>query len=102
MQESRWAAILASVAACITAYSEFSDTDKKLLRYSDSINILDSILLWWRTLTNVEKASIRNIDELVDNCEGVFMSERQAWVSTMMTANQKKAKDGEEEEGEEK
>ena len=75
------------MVGCITAYAEFHGTEKKLMRFSDSINSIDSILLWWRTLTDVEKASMKNIDELIDSCENIFMSERQAWVSSSMKSN---------------
>jgi len=97
MKKSQWAALPAAVVAALTAWNEFAGSEKKLMRYSDSISGLDSILLWWRTLTDVEKASMANVDDLVDVCEGIFQNERQAWVSTSMNVK-KAAKKGEEEE----
>jgi hypothetical protein len=85
MELSKWAAVPTALTAGFAAYSEFHGTEKKLLRYSDSIANLDSILLWWRTLTDVEKASIDNRNKLVSSCEQTFQSERQAWVSTSMS-----------------
>jgi len=84
MDQSNWAAVPTALTAAFAAYSEFHGTEKKLLRYSDSIANLDSILMWWRTLTDVEKASIDNKNKLVTCCEQIFQSERQAWVSTSM------------------
>ena len=82
---SKWAAVPAALTAAVAAYSEFHGTEKKLLRYSDSIANLDSVLMWWRTLTDVEKASVENKNKLVSTCEQTFQSERQAWVSTSMS-----------------
>ncbi|GMI27381.1 hypothetical protein TeGR_g6154, partial [Tetraparma gracilis] len=92
MKLSHWAAVPASLAAAVTAFSEFNGTEKKLLRYSDCISGLDSILLWWRTLTDVERAGTSNVTELVQACENVFQSERQAWVSTSMGTKKEKDK----------
>ena len=83
--QSHWAAISTALVAMITAYSQFHGTEKKLLRYSDAVASLDSILLWWRTLTDVERASSDAKTELVTNCELVFQNERQGWVTTSMS-----------------
>jgi len=85
MSLSKWAAVPTALTAAVAAYSEFHGTEKKLLRYSDSIANLDSVLMWWRTLTDVEKASVENKNKLVSTCEQTFQSERQAWVSTSMS-----------------
>ena len=82
---SHWAAISTALVAMVTAYSQFHGTEKKLLRYSDAVASLDSILLWWRTLTDVERASADAKTELVTNCELVFQNERQGWVTTSMS-----------------
>merc|ERR1711924_330067 len=81
---SSWAAISVAVATAATAYSKFLDPEKKLRRFSDTIAAIDSILLWWASLTDVEQATQVNINDLVARCEDLFQSERQAWVSTAM------------------
>ena len=82
---SHWAAVSTALVAMVTAYSQFHGTEKKLLRYSDAVASLDSILLWWRTLTDVERASFDAKTELVTNCELIFQNERQGWVTTSMS-----------------
>ena len=40
--------------------------------------------MWWTHLTDVDKASVLNIDRLVSSCEDVLETERGAWMSTSM------------------
>ena len=82
---SSWAAISTAITASCTAYAQFQGTEKKLLRYSDGVSGLDSILLWWRSLTDVERASMDAKTQLVTSCESIFQSERQGWVTTNMS-----------------
>ena len=101
--KANWAAVPTALTAMATAYNEFGGCEKKLLRYSDSISNLDSILLWWRALTDVEKASVEAKSKLVDSCERSFQSERQGWASTnmsnkMLMAVKKTTGEGDEEE----
>ena len=55
-----------------------------MTRYSNTVSEIESILTWWRTLTEVDRASIPHINKLVDACETVFHNERSAWVATSM------------------
>ena len=43
------------------------------------------------SLTDVDRASLANIDELIISSEGLFATERQAWLSTSMVTKQIKA-----------
>lgn len=79
-----WTTIAASVTATVTAYSKFLTPEKKLQRFSDAVIGIDSTLLWWTSLTDVEQASPGNVSSLVRRCEEMFQLERQAWVSTAM------------------
>jgi hypothetical protein len=43
-----------------------------------------AVLLWWKQLTSVDKASVGNVNILIITCEDLFEREREAWVSTSM------------------
>ncbi|KAK3266061.1 hypothetical protein CYMTET_25291 [Cymbomonas tetramitiformis] len=84
MNMSQWAPISAATATALTAYSKFKGHDKKLQRMSEAIAGVETLLLWWGTLTEVEQANLSNVNALITACEETFKSERQAWVSTAM------------------
>jgi len=82
--KAEWAASLTALAAAMTGWVEFSGYQHKLTRYSNTISEVNSIVLWWRSLTEMEQASPLRINQLIDCCEQAFMNERQAWISTSM------------------
>lgn len=45
---------------------------------------------------------MKNIDDLIESCEGIFQGERQAWVSTSLKTGMKGKKDGDDKDGEDK
>ena len=83
--QAPWAAVLAALSTVLTAWAAFHSTDKKLARYSATINAIDELVLWWHEMTEVEKSSIPNINAIVAACEEVFKQERQAWLSTSLS-----------------
>jgi hypothetical protein len=85
LQQAPWTSVLAALSTVLTAWAAFHSTDKKLARYSATINAIDELVLWWNEMTDVEKASIRNINVIVGACEKVFKQERQAWLSTSLS-----------------
>ena len=52
-----WVASLSGLAGAITSWSEFSDTTRKIERYSRSAIGLEKLLSWWDSLSEVRKAS---------------------------------------------
>lgn len=95
-----WAVIAAASAAAITSYRTQVDVDQKLKRFSDTIAGIDEVLLWWRSLRDVDQAQVANVTLLVKSCEELFDSERQAWVSAAMaSAALNKAETTEQDEG---
>ena len=58
-------AIISAVTSGITAWTEFVSTERKVSRYSACIVALEDIILWWDSLSNVEKNSPVNIHELI-------------------------------------
>ena len=81
-----WAPIIAACAGATTAWLEFSDTSKKLARYSDVVHQVSNVVTWWRSLTDVDRANLANIEQLILRSEELFATERQAWLSTSMVA----------------
>lgn len=60
---------------------EFNSTSAKLARYNGIIVALSNLLLWWDSLSLVDKASPVNIDTLVQRGEETLNAERAAWLS---------------------
>jgi hypothetical protein len=77
-----WTAIVTAVSTSVTAWTAFRSTDKKLSRYANTVNACDNVLLWWKSLSDVDKASVVHIEQLIGTCEEIFRNERQAWMST--------------------
>jgi len=79
-----WAPMIVAMTAALTSWQEFQSTSKKLTRYSDVVHSLTQVVHWWEQLTDVDRASLDNIEELILSCEDLFATERQAWLSTSM------------------
>jgi hypothetical protein len=83
---SAWSAVSTGAVAALSAYTEFSDTEKKLRRYSDTVQQAHRVLLWWHALSSIQQTASFNL--LVERCETCFASERSAWVSSMASQKQ--------------
>lgn len=79
-----WTPVVASLVGTMMAWLEFNGTSKKLSRYSDVVHQVNSLILWWKRLTDVDRASLANIEQLIMSGEEMFATERQAWLSTSM------------------
>jgi hypothetical protein len=86
MKLSEWAALATSFSAATAAWKGFAETDKKLSRYSNTVEKLASTVLWWRQLSEVEQASLSKVDVLISTCEGIFEREHDAWLSTSLVS----------------
>uniref|UniRef100_A0A7S1HP90 SMODS and SLOG-associating 2TM effector domain-containing protein n=1 Tax=Hemiselmis andersenii TaxID=464988 RepID=A0A7S1HP90_HEMAN len=60
-----YVAILTSVTAGVMSWMEFTSVSKKLSRYNSSVVKLEGIILWWESLSAVDRASVVKIGELV-------------------------------------
>ena len=74
-------AIISSASAAIAAWMEFRSTAQKVSRYNAIIVSLKNILLWWDSMSQVDRASPVNIDLLVQMGEATLNAERDAWMS---------------------
>eukprot|EP00802_Teleaulax_amphioxeia_P002218 Tamp_02220.p1 GENE.Tamp_02220~~Tamp_02220.p1 ORF type:complete len:1055 (+),score=171.08 Tamp_02220:1064-4228(+) len=79
---SKYVAILTATTAAVTSWLEFHSTSTKISRYSASILSINNLLLWWDSISDVDKASPANVDHLVSMGEGIVNTERHAWLST--------------------
>jgi len=77
-----WVVAVASLSSAVTSWIEFCDTARKVERYTRAITSLQKLLSWWKSLTEVERASTENISMLVVTSESIIAQERLAWVST--------------------
>ena len=77
-----WVIGVSSGAAALTSWQEFTDVSHKTERYNRAVFELRNLLSWWKSLSEVEKASKASIVQLVHSAEGVISEERLAWMST--------------------
>ena len=91
-----WVAIVAAAATAITSWGEFSDTQAKVERYSNATMHLKKLLSWWRSLSEVQKASRDSIETLVRSSEEIISNERTSWMSISSTKQVAEDKEGDE------
>jgi len=82
--------ITSAGTASIAAWMEFSATAQKVSRYNGIVVALSNILLWWDSMSSVDKASPVNIDLLVQMGEATLNAERGAWLSAGAPKGEKK------------
>jgi hypothetical protein len=89
-----WAAVVAGLISAIMAWQGFVGTDRKLNRYTTGILALQRHLLWWESLTPVEKVSMLNVNRLVSIGEAVKMDEVNAWADAKRSIDSDRDDDG--------
>eukprot|EP00282_Hemiselmis_andersenii_P037558 CAMPEP_0169426518 /NCGR_PEP_ID=MMETSP1042-20121227/250_1 /TAXON_ID=464988 /ORGANISM="Hemiselmis andersenii, Strain CCMP1180" /LENGTH=1005 /DNA_ID=CAMNT_0009536455 /DNA_START=113 /DNA_END=3128 /DNA_ORIENTATION=- len=99
LDSQEWAAVVTAVAAGLTAWAEFSGTEKKLYRYSESASQVGSAVMWWNSLAEVDKASTVQISRLVETCETIFQTEGQSWSSATVLSKLSSGEGNDEEDG---
>ena len=73
---AQWAALVSAATAALSALGAFHATDQKLGRYSNTVEKVQTVLMWWARLSDVDKANPTHIQELVHDCEELFARER--------------------------
>jgi len=117
LDADEWTAVATAVTSGVTAWMAFTGTKGKISRcayacsrcrldcpadysaMSDS-NTVDKVLekvLWWRSLSPVDRASGTNQQLLVTTCEEFFERENEAWLST--SADKKPQEEAKDEDG---
>ena len=81
MGYSSQVAIITAVTSGITAWTEFVSTARKISRYNASVVAIENHVLWWDSLSLVEKASLINVQALTQIGESIINAERNSWMS---------------------
>jgi hypothetical protein len=82
-----YAAYTSMITACtgiVVAWRSYNATEAKLQRYNNTVEKINTVLPWWRQLTQIEKSTPGNIQRLVDECEEIFRGEWDTWCTTSM------------------
>ena len=74
--------VLTSAASALTTWIEFSDITRKVERYSNAVNSLNTLLGLWKVQSQVQKASRHSISALITSGESILSDERLAWMLT--------------------
>jgi hypothetical protein len=82
LEMAAWASVGTAITGALTAWREFSEYEKKLIRYSNTVERMRGITVWWSQLSDVEQASSVNLNKLIFTCEDLIEREREAWKST--------------------
>lgn len=60
-----WVVIVCALSSAFTSWMEFADSARKVERYTRAITALKKLLSWWKSLTEVERASTDSISTLI-------------------------------------
>ncbi len=71
-QYSNYVSICATTAAAITSWMEYNNIATKIGRYNSTVSSVESLILWWSSISAVEKSVMSNIDALVKTGEQVY------------------------------
>lgn len=55
-----WAAAIAIFSSGVIAYLEFNGTNSKINRYSFTVHALQELVLWWQTLSPIDRSMVNN------------------------------------------
>jgi len=86
-----WVVVVAGLSSAITSWMEFSDAARKVERYTRAVASLQNLHSWWKSLSEVQKASKENVCRLISTSESIIARERLAWISTANKNNETKA-----------
>mmetsp|Transcript_46060 Transcript_46060/g.108560 ORF Transcript_46060/g.108560 Transcript_46060/m.108560 type:complete len:91 (-) Transcript_46060:11-283(-) len=88
-----------AISAAVTGWMEFTSVAEKLSRYNSALVAFRNLLLWWNSLTQVEKASLAVVNNLVGTAENIICNEVNAWAA-VQAEGKKEEGEGEEEKEE--
>ena len=77
-----WTAVVTALASGVTSYLAYHGTTRKITRYSNTVDKISAKLIWWKSLSDVDRSNVSRIHELIAGCEDLFEREREAWLST--------------------
>ena len=74
-----YVAIVSAVSTAIGSWIAFQGLEERLSRSNSTVRALETLLSWWHSLSDVDKASVLQITELVQTSEQIITAERMAW-----------------------
>lgn len=81
-----WIALTTALAAALTTYLSYRQTESTLMKYNQAATDLDNVKSWWTALPAEDQGKQENVDALVDHTERVLQSELDGWVQQMQDA----------------
>ena len=79
----------------VTSWVEFTDIGHKIERYTRAVIAIENLLSFWKSLSEVQKASPVMIGNLVQTGENIISDERIAWQLTGQSKDQMDEAQGE-------
>lgn len=90
----RYVPIATTVSAALTSWSSFSDQERRLEQYTETVRSLHDVVSWWDSMDDVEQASTSNISKLILSCEAIIGTERRSDLASALADNVEVAKPG--------
>ena len=81
-----WLALTTTLVTAISAFLEYRQLEKNLIRYNQTASELASLRSWWFALSIAEQADPHNFSLLVSQTETTIYSEHSTWVQEMQDA----------------
>jgi hypothetical protein len=81
-----WLALTTTLVTAISAFLEYRQLEKNLIRYNQTASELASLRSWWYALSIAEQADPHNFSLLVSQTETTIYSEHSTWVQEMQDA----------------
>jgi hypothetical protein len=89
-----WVALTAAIVTALGAYLHYRQTENTLVRYNTTASNLESVAMWWTSLSPDQQAMPENVKRLVETTEKILESESVGWLAQMRScrSSQKQAK----------
>ncbi len=81
-----WIAVTTAVAAALTTYLKYYQTEETLVKYNQARADLTAVKAWWAKFSVAEKRAPQNQAQLVDLTERVLEQETAGWSQRMIDA----------------
>ena len=96
-----WIPLTVQISTAANELLEARQLSKRLSHGNKALAMLNKNLLWWKSLSVVEKAAPMNVNQLVRSTEDALLAEVAGFVQSMESAKKKRGKKGDEGEEEE-
>lgn len=83
-----WIAVTTAIVGAVTSFLEFNQMESSLSSYNQTLTDLESVLIWWNAVPQLNKFSPDTFEKLVDNAEAVIQAEVSGWIRNLKDALQ--------------